>query len=207
MQNKNFNNKITLLLQQNNKCLDTNLLKYYIDNLKINNFCVGSIEQAQQIKDINPLAEITGSITMKIMPDILNENISLYQQYFNNFVLWFPYNRDLQLIKQLPEEFKYILLINCACHKECQGTAHWLASSAEAESQIFCKASKDNNINNKIYIPPQHLPLFNQYVSYYKLQGREYHTNEIIKDVVKYTVPLKEFNLYETSLSLTSYNL
>ena len=54
-----------LLLQQNNFCIDNELLTYYI-NLGFNKFCVGSIEQAKQIKKFLPSAEVIASITMKI---------------------------------------------------------------------------------------------------------------------------------------------
>ena len=203
---KYFPNNIMLLLQQNNTIMDMHILKKYCE-YGITKFCVGSLLQAQYIKELLPEAEVTGSITMKIMP---TDNFSLYKHYFNNFVLWFPYNRDIQLIKQLPQNFKYILLINCFCSKECSGSFHWLAKSSEDEDKIIqlCpNAKRGMHIQNSIYIPPQHLPLFEPYIYSYKLQGREYPTVEIIQDIVKYTAPLEKLNLYENRIPLTAYNL
>jgi len=47
-----------------------NILEKYL-KLNIKQFCVGSLNQAKMIKEIDPSIEITGSITMKMMPDDL----------------------------------------------------------------------------------------------------------------------------------------
>lgn len=180
-----FPNKLMLLLQQTNGLLSNDLLKYYI-KLNISKFCVGSIEQAEQIKAILPQAEIIGSITMKIDNNKLEKNI---YNLFNGFVLWFPFNRDISAIKKLPKNFNYHLLINCTCHTCCQGTAHWLAKTEQEEklALLNCPQNKDKSFQNIIFIPKTDLKLFEPYISCFKLQGREYQTNKIIADIVYYT--------------------
>jgi hypothetical protein len=82
---------------------------------------VGSYNQAKiirdELKDTN--IEIIGSITMKIMPQDLNDK---KYEIFNSFVLWFPYNRNIYQIKKMPIKYKYILLVNCDCSIYCSGT-------------------------------------------------------------------------------------
>ena len=185
--NNYFPNKIMLLLQQNENIMPLQTIDQYVQKYYINQFCVGSIKQAGQIKYLFPNIEITGSITMKITKEEL-EQIKKYKD-FTNFVLFFPFNRDLQLIKQLPQEFKYILLVNCSCSIFCDGTHHWFANSSEKEKQaaLICPTRGDMSIKNKMIIRPMDLEYFDPYISYYKLQGRECTTQTIITDIVNYT--------------------
>lgn len=94
--NEYFPGKCCLLLQSTTELMDKYTLTKYI-NYGIKKFCVGSIRQAAIIKSILPEAEITGSITMRIMPEDLNNHKELYKN-FNNFVLWFPYNKNFELL-------------------------------------------------------------------------------------------------------------
>lgn len=183
--NKNFPNKLMLLLQQNNILLSEELLNYYI-KLGFTKFCVGSIEQANIIRQKNINYEIIGSITMKINNEKLSENDCTS---FNGFVLWFPFNRDIEAIKQLPQNFYYILLINCSCKTYCDGTHHWFVTSPEEEIKngtITCPQRQDLSFKTSILIPPDDLKYFDPYIKYYKIQGREYTTTKIINDIVKY---------------------
>lgn len=195
--NTKFNNKIMLLLQNKNILLLNNDLQKYLD-LGITQFCVGSIQQAQVLKNISSSFEITGSITMKVEPNELQDNIE-YQKYFNNFVLWFPYNKNINKIQQLPPWFKYILLINCFCSNRCDGTHHWFATKEQEQGQQLKWCPKINNLPPKaaykmnIFVRPNDLYLFDNYISYYKLQGREYTTKDIINDIVFYS---KDYNYY-----------
>ena len=87
-------------------------------------------------------------------------------------MLWFPYNRDIQKIKQLPTNFLYILLINCHCNKNCIGSHHWITNSIEEEKNIYCLNNDPNKIHsyeNSIFIRPQDLCLFDKYIDTYKL--------------------------------------
>lgn len=194
--NSRFPNKIMLLLQQNNINMSIELLNYYF-SLGIKKFCVGSLEQAKIIKEKfnNYNIEIFGSITMKINKLKLTEE---HIKYFDGFVLWFPFNRDIKRIKKLPNNFKYILLINCKCCSFCDGTHHWFASKEE-EEHMYCPRKffninfQEQNFKNSIFIRPNDLQLFEPYISYYKLQGREYKTWQIISDIIYYTT---DYNYY-----------
>lgn len=183
--NKYFPNKIMLLLQQNNRILNNELLDFYL-NLGISKFCVGSLKQAQEIKKRLNTAEIIGSITMKINKEmIMAKDFNI----FKGFVLWFPYNRNISAIKKLPKQFEYSLLVNCTCHKTCDGTAHWLAQTKKIETQqaLLCPQRKDPSFENSIFIPNYDLIFFDKYIDHIKLQGREYNTQQIIKDIQNYT--------------------
>lgn len=174
-----FPGKLMLLLQQNDFCISEQLLNYY-HNLGFEKFCVGNIQQAKQIKKLYCNDEIIGSITMKILPkDLSNKEYEI----FDGFVLWFPYNRNLPVIKQLPKQYKYVLLVNCDCGIYCPGTHHWFAS-AEDEQIITCP-NKDRWEDN-IRISPNDLSLFKPYITYFKLQGREYTSFEILQDILSY---------------------
>lgn len=160
-----------LLLQQNNFCIDDELLAYYI-NLGFNKFCVGSIEQAKQIKKFLPSAEVIASITMKITYEEFISNNKL--EIFDGFVLFFTFNRDLDLIKKLPKKYKYILLVNCGCNIHCDGTHHWFASRTFEEGNKPEQHRCPNKIKptywkDTIRIRPMDLNIFDPYISIYKL--------------------------------------
>lgn len=182
--NKYFPNKIMLLLQRRDHILSDELIKYYLD-LGITIFCVGTIEQARKIKQQNSQVEIIGSITLQI-------NLQLLQQeeynIFDGFVLFFPFNRDISLIKKLPPNFTYSLLVNSGCNIKCDGITHWFVNSQQEEQNIKNKCPGRNvNFENSIYIPNIDVQYFEPYINYIKLQGREYNTQKIIGDIVNYT--------------------
>lgn len=182
-----------LLLQQNDNIMDNELLDWYI-NLGFKKFCVGSIQQAKVIKNISKEFEVVASITMKISPEQFKTDINL-EKYFDKFVLWFPYNRDLETIKNLPKKYKYILLVNCSCNKNCDGTHHWFADK-EIEDNIKNTCPNvlfGKDYRQRILIRPTDLPVFNHYIDCYKLQGREYKTQDIIKDIVLYSTYYKRY--------------
>ena len=180
---KNFPSKLMLLLQQNNILMSEDLLDYYI-NLGFTKFCVGSLSQAKEIRNKLPKAEIIGSITMKISLDNLLDD---QYEIFDGFVLWFPYNRDYDLISQLPKKYHYILLVNCDCNITCDGTHHWFAT-LEQEHHNLCPNSLSQNFKweNIIRIRPMDLSIFDKYISYYKFQGRESLTTQILQTFCVY---------------------
>ena len=176
--------------------MNKKLLEYYID-LGFSKFCVGSIEQAKIIKKISFAFEVIGSIVMRIEKQQITDEHNLY---FNGFVLWFPFNRNIGKIKKLPKGFKYILLINCHCTTFCEGTHHWFISQEEENTPLFTCPKRIrpecNQYENIILVRPDHLELFNEYISYFKLQGREQPTEKIIKDIIMYTTDLDNYFLF-----------
>ena len=191
-----FPNQLMLLLQHPTNILSQELLNWYITTFGINKFCVGSIEQAKQIKEYNPSFEVIGSITMRIDKPKLLSNFD-YRKYFNGFVLWFPFNRDIDAIMNLPKNFKYVLFINGGCYKNCQGIHHWYAKTYEDDQACF-KACLPYRIDqkNSIIIRPMDLELFDDYITYYKIQGREWDTRRIIQHIVLYDVNMKSIFPY-----------
>lgn len=194
---KKFPNKLMLLLQQNNVLIDEDKLRFYI-GLGFTKFCVGSYEQAKAIKNISKAYEVIGSITMKAtMEDFKKKE---YKEVFDGFVLFFPFNRNFDLIKQLPtEDFNFTLLVNCDCNIKCSGTGHWFASrEAEITKSFNCPnrffASRGYpDWEEIIRIRPMDMSLFDPYISYYKLQGREQTTRSIIFNICLYAA---DYSIY-----------
>lgn len=194
---KHYPDKLMLLLQQNgNITMPIETLRFYL-GLGFRKFCVGNLTQAKQLKEINPNFYVIGSITMKATPQQLND--PEFTQYLDGVVLFFPYNRNLALIKTLPKELDYILLVNCDCNIHCEGTHHWFASR---ESEIiksnfscpngfFVNAAPD--WEHIIRIRPMDTPIFDPYIKAYKLQGREYETGNIIRDIVLWTTNYERY--------------
>ena len=192
----NFPNQLMLLLQQPQQILSNKLLNWYINTFNINKFCVGSIEQAKQIKLLNPTFEIIGSITMRIDKEQLLSNND-YEKYFDGFVLWFPFNRDINAIAELPKNFKYVLFVNGGCYINCPGMHHWFAKTWEEDQQCFkhCLQYRTNPLQT-INIRPMDLEFFDQYITYYKIQGREWDTQKLIQHIVTYDSNAKHIYVY-----------
>lgn len=193
---RNFPGKAMLLLQRNDELMNEKLLReFYIDKLHFSKFCVGSIEQAKVLKEINPEFEIVASITMKLEPEQINNNADI-EKYFDCIVLWFPYNRDIEKVEKLPRKFKYILLVNCDCSIFCNGTHHWLAKTMEDEQNAICVRNfleEENTFPYEITITPEDLHIWRNCVDYFKLQGREYDTKSLIFDIIRYS---KDYSKY-----------
>lgn len=181
-----FPNKLMLLLQQKNCCMPADLLRWYYQ-LGFKRFCVGSVQQAHEIRKLFSDVEIIGSITMKVTPEDLQED---KYSIFDGFVLFFPYNRDLEMIKRLPKKYNYILLVNCQCDITCPGTHHWFASVEEEKNSLQrCPHSyRPDTWENIIQIRPMDLSVFDPYISSYKLQGREYITVHLLRDIYFYSM-------------------
>lgn len=180
--NSQFPNKIQLLLQQPNKLISKKKLEKYI-NLNISKFCVGSIEQAKIIKEILPKADITGSIVMHITKEKLEQDKEDYLKYFNNFVLDFSYNRDIDKIYNLPKDFNYTLIINSCCNSKCQGDFHWFYNGSE---NFECPYKDKISWSETSIIKPSDLPLFDPYINNYEIEGRGFPTFSILANLLLY---------------------
>lgn len=189
--NKNFPNKIQLLLQKEDKILSSDLIQYYM-SLGISKFCVATIEQAKIIKQINSQAIVVGSISMQISKEKILNNFFEYNKFFNGFVLTFKDTKRLDYLKSLPQNFYYILLINAYCNIKCSGKQHWNHSYKNSDSEIKCPGilSFDNSLitwEQSARIRPMDLGFFDPYISIYKLQDRGWPTDQIIRDYILYT--------------------
>lgn len=191
--NNYFPNKIQLLLQKTDYILNKEKIEWY-HNLGINKFCVGTIEQAKIIKEVNPKAEIIGSINMHITKKDLETNNEL-EKYFMGFVLDFSFGRKYNEIVTLPNKFKYIILVNSYCNNKCDGTHHWMYQYKKNSQEMKCPGilQDKSQWNNSVLIRPMDLKLWYPYISIFKIQDRGWPTADIIKNYILYT---SDYNLY-----------
>lgn len=181
---RQFPGKIQLLLQQpnDNYLMTGQLLKKYLD-LGITKFCVGSLNQAKEIKELLSEAKISGSITMHITKEKIEQNKNNYLNYFDDFVLDLPYYRDIDKIYNLPKEFKYVLILNLACNSNCSGDFHWFADNKQT---FICPYKDKRTWSETCIIRPFDLSLFDSYVSSYEIEGRGFPTYAILTNLLLY---------------------
>lgn len=182
--NEHFPDKLQLLLQRTDGYLmPSYLIKKYI-GLGFRNFCVGTLEQAKIIKNIDPTIRVVGSIAMHITPQNIDRNYDVYKQYFNAFVLDFSYNKNFLKIKSLPKGFEYMTLVNSRCNTSCDGDHHWWGAE-----NMWCPGLGTNadTFHTSCMIRPMDLYLFEPYISVFKIQDRGWKTHEILREVVLYT--------------------
>lgn len=195
--NISFPSQLSLLLQSTQQIMPESIIKKY-QNLGFSNFIVGTIKQAQIIKNVYAEANITGSITMHINKEIIIKQLPILKQLFNNFVLDFSYNKNLDKIKELPQNyFNYILLLNSFCNIYCQGDQHWFKQKDE---EFFCPGvylQNNLNYNESCLIRPMDLFFFDKYISIYKLQDRSWTTENILYDYFLYN---SDFSIYPNIL-------
>lgn len=191
---ENFPGKMQLLLQKLDIIMNEDQIIYY-QNLGFNNFCVANLEQAKIIKKINSNNIIVGSIAMNITLNDLVNNIQ-FKSYFDYFVLPFNFCKDLEQIKILPKNYKYILLVNAYCNSQCKGTHHWNFLYKKEDKEIYCPGILyKNNLKweNTTRIRPMDLNIFIPYIHVFKLQDRGWPTAEIIRDYILYT---SDYSIY-----------
>lgn len=179
-----YPDKLQLLLQRTDGYLmPSYLIKKYI-GLGFRNFCVGSLEQAKIIKEIDPTIRVVGSIAMHIEPGDITKKYDLYKQYFNAFVLDFSYNKNYLKIKILPKGFEYMLLANSRCNIHCDGDHHWWGTE-----NMYCPgvATSEHDFYDSCVIRPMDLYLFDPYIHVYKIQDRGWKTEWILREVVLYS--------------------
>ena len=165
--------KVSILLQGED--LSDDIIDFYI-NLGIDSFIVRSDVLAKRIKDRFPNCEVIASIT-KILSvnDLMQKDLSMYDKIVLDFRL-----NDLNIIKCLPRNHKYIVMPNTPCFRDCpkeRCLKHWFNGKKYIEDGDFC-----SNLwfHKPAFIPPEDLRDFDDYVDSYKLQGREY---------IKYLLP------------------
>lgn len=175
------------------------MIKKYI-GLGFKNFCVGTIEQAKIIKEIDPNLTVVGSIAMHITPSQIESNIQEYKKYFNAFVLDFSYTRNFLRIKILPKDFEYILLTNSRCNAGCDGDHHWWSERNANCPGIF----DDISFYDSCLIRPMDLYMFDPYIDVFKLQDRGWPTELILRELVLYSTNYNYPNIkYDGSIYQT----
>ena len=73
---------------------------------------------------------------------------------------------------------------NTVCWTGCPAVHHWFPENNEPGEEDHCLSR--GNVDKCCFIYPEHLYLFDDYISGYKLQGREYPSFEIIANAEAY---------------------
>lgn len=181
----NFN--VGVLIQEN--CTIELIDKYY--NLGIRIFVLNdnnlALEANEKYDDIRCILSITSVLSLE---DIKNNDYSMYDE----IVLFFNFCRQVQLLKELPKEYKYVLIPNSHCVYNCDRClAHWrLTADTVDEYESKVDAIIDQYCSgifreDRAFIQPQDLVYFDEYITNYKLVDRLMSTGDIIYDIDRYT--------------------
>lgn len=169
--------RFVILWQLYDNIISNKMLKYYC-SLYTSGFIVANDKNAEIIKQYNPNLIVICSIVQRIGANIMNKNLCNYDYV----ILYYPFNRALNALKQLSHiRDKIILMPNTLCNIDCPSIHHWFPSK---EHPFIGKRDCCMTIDNLAkcgFIFPEHLKFFDYYVGGYKLQGREYST-----PVIKY---------------------
>ena len=169
--------EIGLLVQELTE-IDETKFDYYID-LGITIFIVTNDNNAQILKNKGAKCLIA-SITKALAPAEVNEVNDIYDL----IVLPFEFTRNIQLFKTIKEskKDKLILLVNSNCAYDCAvRKQHWHENKGYSFQCPYM-----NNQEKMSYVPGNDLHFFDPFISHYKLQGREWDTDYIVKNVESY---------------------
>lgn len=167
-----------VLWQDAKQELTTQLLSYYTQ-LGAQGFVIANDAHARIIKAFNPELLVISSIVQRIGSEITQRDFS----YYDYIVLFFPFTRALNTLKQLTKlREKLVLIPNAYCHVDCPGVHHWFAKDYNNQPfHTLCPSFNDHEGTYSTFIRPEHLQLFDPYVGGYKLQGREWPTPYIMQ--------------------------
>lgn len=166
--------KFIVLWQDRNNVMSREMLEYYC-RLGASGFTIANDINAKIIKDYRSNLVVICSIIQRRCRGITCMDF----KYYDYIVMYFPFNRALDVLKQLaPIKEKMLLIPNTFCHTDCPGIHHWFIEDYNFNPVEDCPAIKD--IKNSAYIYPEHLYLFDNFIGGYKLEGREYPTELII---------------------------
>ena len=171
------------------------MIEELIEKYDIHIFTINDDELAKNLKSkYGDKIQLNLSITRVLTyDDILNTDLSMY----DNIVLFFYFNRHLNLIKKLPTKYNYSLIVNTHCLWNCKmHDKHWF-DGANFNGDLYCNTLKIKNrqlcMKNVGYIRPEDLKFFERYLGSYKLEGREFSSQHIFSIFKTYL--LKESTL------------
>lgn len=149
----------------------------------VTSFMVSQDNLAYDIKEkYGDAIDVTASICRKTsMYEILNVDLTMY----DNIVLYFPFNRSLDTISKLNDKYNYTMLVNCGCNINCPGHHHWFANKVQ-EMDLADDYSCGAREGNEMHVDCRDLYLFSDKITTFKLQGREFATSEVMKDINNY---------------------
>ena len=177
------------LLCQRNATLE--LIETHINKFDIHDFIINDDSLALKLKEkYGDKIFLRLSITRKVTSEELEtEDFSMY----DNICLFFWYNRHLDVLKKLPKQYSYAIIVNTYCLYNCSAVEHWFAKRRFMPPCMCGKYYKFKlNFPKIAYIRPEDLNYFDNYVSVYKLEGREFKTNQISEALEKYMTREKE---------------
>lgn len=188
--------RFVVLWQDRESVISKECLDYY-SKLGASGFIIANDKNAQIIKEYNSKLLVISSIVQRLCRGIRTKNF----QYYDYCVLFYPFTRSLDAIKQLSKlKDKLVIMPNSFCHTDCPGIQHWFVKDIRNfEFDKLCPAYNDNTKSTFIY--PEHLYLFDNYVGGYKLQGREWSTDTIITACESYFNRLTPDTLVPQSLN------
>ncbi len=184
-----------VLWQIYNQKLTIEILDYY-SGLQVSGFIVASDKNAIIVKKYNAKLLSICSIVQRTCSNITKRELS----YYDYVILYFPFNRGLDALKQLKHiKDKIILMPNSLCDVNCPSVHHWFPTEDKPfNPKKDCSMTIDN-ISQCALIFPEHLELFDDYVAGYKLQGREYPT-EYLKYLCHFYFKREKYNDFVSPL-------
>lgn len=204
--NQLYPGKVQILLQNPNLIMNNETIKYYND-LGITKFCSGSYEQSKIIRENCDNSNIVGSITMRISKEHLLKHPE-YKEMFDGFVLHFPFSKSIEGIKELPQDYYYLILVNAFCQTTCPGVHHWFSQYTPQEkgpATEACISPKD--WEKTALINPADLDLFEPYIKIFKLQDRGWPTQDIFRDFILYTSDFSIYPNIDNNIKYYNYQL
>ena len=147
-------------------------------SIGINMFTLNDDELAKHLKDkFGNKIKLTLSCTRKITPEELNTlDLSMY----DIICLPFWYNRHLSVVNNLPDKYKYSIIVNTTCLWNCPWCEkHWKGDNSVSKNCIKIRGGlfKPCDMNVIANIRPEDIDLFE--VETFKLEGREFPSNII----------------------------
>jgi len=167
--------KFVVLWQVPNFVIPQESIVYY-QKMGASGFIVGNDDSAKLIKKIDPSLVVICSLVQRVCSKALSRDFT----YYDKVLLYYPYNRGINALKRLSfMKEKIVLMPNTHCHVDCPSMHHWFPKQDNSfTSKTDCPAIREISMSG--FISPKDLYLFDDYVSGYKIQGREYTTDMII---------------------------
>lgn len=175
---------LTFLIQ---RFLNKDIIEDYINKYNEKRFIINDDTIAKELKNkYQDNIHLTLSITRKLTyEDICRLDLSMY----DNICLLFYFPHHLQVIRNLPNKYKYICLCNSTCLTNCPHPEnHWFNLDNTFSRTCIVKRMSGLKINmkNSSFIRPEDLYLFEPYIETFKLEGREFPSATIIDTVESY---------------------
>ena len=193
---------INILMQRS---ATLSLIEKY-NSLGITSFTINDDKLADTVKNkygdnIELILSVTRSLTDS---DLQQNNYSMYDE----IVLWTWFNRHLDTVKDLPKNYKYILLCNARCPQNCYlHNEHWFLKADSLEDfrkkeNDLCGSFCDWQADSIIW--PNDLQFFDPYIKDYKITDRQASTYCIIRSCRDYMI---ENNVASFSRGIDYYNI